>query len=198
MQELEPREQIAYVGRMLFKRRLTDICGGNISLRVEDKIFITPKYSGARQHWDIDPASILVGDVNSDTIVNHQDFSREGKAHLDIYRTFPEAAAILHAHPFHVLPFCASGKPIHPVLEGAEALGTINLIPYAPSHTQELADNLVKGLMEKRELIRSEAAAVLMPRHGLLVISNDLFKCLEAVEKIDWNAWCILALPTSP
>ena len=36
------RELVAYIGRMLFERNLTDACGGNISLRVGDVYCMSP------------------------------------------------------------------------------------------------------------------------------------------------------------
>jgi L-fuculose-phosphate aldolase len=56
-----------------------------------------------------------------------------------------------------------------------------------------LAENVVAGLRGKEERIRKQAAAVLLPTHGIIVAGKDLFAAIDAVERIDWNAWCILA-----
>ena len=193
MSGLSPEEKVAYVGRLLFERRLTDLCGGNISMRVDDQVFMTPRYSGSRQHWDVDPETIISGSVDGDEIAGHPSFSREGKAHLEVYRNFSEVTAIIHAHPFYVMPFCASDKPIPPVLESTQKFGVIETVPYAPAHSQELADNIKNGLEGKESHIRRHAAGLLLPRHGVFVVSKDLYSCLDAVERINTNAWCILA-----
>jgi L-fuculose-phosphate aldolase len=125
--------------------------------------------------------------------LENPNFSREGKAHLAIYRAFPDVQGIIHAHAFHIQPFAAASRPIEPVLEATQKFGVINLVDYAPSHTDELAKNIVSGFLGKEEQIRKQAAAVLIPTHGIFVAGKDLLSALDALERIDWNAWCILA-----
>ncbi len=186
-------EQIALVGRRMFERRLTDMAGGNISARDGNIIYISPRYSGAKHHWQLVPEQIISGPVGSDELLEDPLFSREGKAHLEIYRTFPDAHAVIHAHPFHVQPFAVAGIPIQPVMEATEKLGTIELIQFAPAHSLSLAKNVVAGLKDKEAEIRKLAGAVLMPRHGIILAGPDLFAVVDALERIDTNAWVILA-----
>ena len=87
----------------------------------------------------------------------------------------------------------AAGKPIEPVLEATEKFGVINLTQYAPSHSPELGGYVVVGLLSKRGNIAANAAATLIPRHGIVVVSASLASALDALERIDWNAWCLLA-----
>ena len=191
-------DRIAYVGRLMFERRLTDTAGGNISARDGDLMFITPRYSGSKRHWQLTAFDILSGDYRSDDLLGHPMFSREGKAHLQIYREFPDVGAVIHAHSFHVLPFAAAGRAMEPVLEGTRKFGTIPCAHAAPAHSSELADNVVEALRGKEPNIRTQAAAVVLPQHGILVAGKDLFAAVDAVERIDWNAWCILAQSLMP
>ncbi len=98
-------EQIVMIGRWLFERRLLDMSGGNISARWDDQICITPRHSGSRKHWQLEPEDILMGRLEDNEFHTNPLLSREAKVHLAIYRDFPNAAAVIHAHPFHVLPF---------------------------------------------------------------------------------------------
>ena len=184
-------EQVAYMGRRLFERRLTDMAGGNISAREGEAIYCTPRYAGSKKHWQLEPADILYG--NFDEILLNPLFSREGKAHLGIYRNFPDVGAVIHAHPFHVLAFCAASRPIEPVLESTQKFGVVDCVPPAPAHGSELAENIVAGFRGKEERIRKQAAAILIPFHGIVVAGKDLWAAIDAVERIDWNAYCILA-----
>jgi L-fuculose-phosphate aldolase len=186
-------EQIALIGRRMFERRLTDMAGGNISARDGNTIHISPRYAGGKHHWQLAPQQIISGPIDSDELLQNPLFSREGKAHLEIYRTFPEAGAVIHAHPFHVQPFAAAGIPIQPVMEATEKFGTIELIEFAPAHSMDLAKNVVAGLKGKEAQIRKQAGAVLMPRHGIILAGPDLFAVVDALERIDTNAWVILA-----
>ena len=74
----------------MFERRLADMAGGNVSAREGNKIYISPRYSGSRHHWQLYPEDIISGHVNSDELLNNPKFSREGKTHLAVYRNFPE------------------------------------------------------------------------------------------------------------
>jgi L-fuculose-phosphate aldolase len=186
-------ELIAYIGRRMFERRLTDMAGGNISAYQDGLVYITPAYSAAHQHWQLDPADILMGRLDSTELLDHARFSREGKMHLAIYRNFPEARAIIHAHAYNIQPFVAACKPIQPVLEATRKFGVIELVEPAPTHTDLLAQNVAAGLAGKENKIPSNAAAVLIPYHGVVVVGKDLLGTLDSLERIDWNAWCIIA-----
>ncbi|GAB4446160.1 MAG: class II aldolase/adducin family protein [Anaerolineae bacterium] len=198
---MSPAETITYIGRRMFERRLCDMAGGNVSLREDDHIYISPRYSGSKYHWQLNPDDIVAGPWATDDLLAHPHFSREGKAHLAVYRAFPEVQGCIHAHPFHVLPFCVAERPIEPVLEATQKFGVVDVIPGAPAHSPELADQIVAGLRGKEASIRKQAAAVLLPRHGIFVAGKDIYAALDALERIDWNAWCIMAqhsIPTQP
>jgi L-fuculose-phosphate aldolase len=186
-------EQIVEFGRLMFERKLLDMAGGNISAREGDKLYISPAYSGSRQHWQLSPQDIICGDINNDEVLKDPRFSREGKAHLAIYRNFPDVNGVIHAHSFHILPFSAVEKEIKPVLEATEKFGVVPVVKAARAHTQDLADHIIEGLRGKEENIRKQAAAVLMPQHGIIVAGKDLLSAVDALERIDWNCWCILA-----
>ena len=186
-------EQISYVGRRMFERRLTDMAGGNISVRDGKTMYITPRFSGGKKHWQLEVEDVISGALDTDDILKHPMFSREGQTHVEIYRQFPDANAVIHAHPFHVLPFCAAGRPIPPVLEGTQKFGVIECCEAAPAHSRELADKVVASFQGKDDRIRKHAAAILLPLHGIVVVSKDLFLAIDALERIDWNAYCVLA-----
>lgn len=191
-------DQIIYVARRMFERRLTDMAGGNISARAGDELYITPRYAGSKQHWQLEETDILHGPIATDDLFAQPRFSREGKAHLAVYREFPDVGAVIHAHPFHVLPFCVAGRAIEPVLEATQKFGVTPVVPFAPAHSADLARHVVDGLRGREASIRKQAAAVLLPKHGIIVAGLDLWAAIDAVERIDWNAWCILSQSAMP
>jgi L-fuculose-phosphate aldolase len=177
----------------MFERRLTDLAGGNISMRVGDFVYMTPRYSGARYHWDLSPEQILYGRWDNDELASNPQFSREGWSHLELYKHFPDVQAVVHAHAFHVQPFSSLSMPIDPVLEANDKFGLIEVIEPAPAHSKVLAEKVVAGFIGKEEMIRKMAAAVIIPRHGLIAAGKDLDMTLDTIERIDTNAWAILA-----
>ncbi|HSV86522.1 MAG TPA: class II aldolase/adducin family protein, partial [Levilinea sp.] len=139
------QEQLALVGRTMFERRLTDIAGGNISARNGDQIVSSPRYSGSLYHWQLEPAHLISGAIDTDEILDNPLFSREGKVHLAIYRNFPGVNAIIHAHSYNIQPFAAACRPIPPMLEANDKFGVIPVVQAAPAHSRELADYVTAG-----------------------------------------------------
>ena len=112
---------------------------------------------------------------------------------MAIYLNFPDVQGVILTHPFHILPFCAAGKPIKPMLEQTQKFGVIQLVNAAPAYSSELAENIVAGLRGQEKAIQTQAAAVLVLQHGIIVAGRDILAAVDALERIDWNAWCILA-----
>jgi ribose 5-phosphate isomerase B len=190
----QTRVKIAETGRMVFERHLTDAAGGNISVRVgDDLVCITPRYSGSKRHWQLQPNQVLVSDMFGNKLDGDGDVSRESKVHYRLYKEFPDGVAVLHSHPRHVMVFVASGQPIQPVLEATLKFGTIPVVDkFAPAHSERLADFIAEGMQGKEEAIRKYAAAVIAPWHGLFVVGKDLDAAFDLTERIDTNAYCIL------
>jgi L-fuculose-phosphate aldolase len=189
----QTRRKIADTGRLLFGRHLTDAAGGNISARVGDQVCITPRYSGSKRHWQLQPHQVLLSDLLGNKLNGDGDLSREAKVHYRLYREFPDGMAVLHSHPRHVMVFVASGQPIEPILEATLKFETIPVVKtYAPAHSEKLADFIAEAMQGKDEAIRKYAVAVMAPWHGLFVVGKDLDAAFDLTERIDTNAYCIL------
>ena len=188
----ETRKKIAETGRLVFERHLTDAAGGNISVRMNDSICITPRYSGSRRHWQLQPNQVLVSDIHGNKLEGDGDISRESKVHYRLYQEYPDGMAVLHSHPRNVMVFVASGQPIEPVLEATLKFDTIPVTRFAPAHSEKLADAIAEAFQGKEEYIRKYATAVIAPWHGLFVIGKDLDAAFDLTERIDTNAYCIL------
>jgi len=80
------------------------------------------------------------------------------------------------------------------VLENTFKFGEIRRAEYARGGVQskQLADNVYKALCGQEKRIAGQAAAVLVPWHGLFAAGKDMYAVLDAVERIEINARCIL------
>jgi L-fuculose-phosphate aldolase len=185
-------ERICDAGRLMFDRRLTDLAGGNISAREGDTVYMSPRFAGQRYHWNLIPENLVVGKWTDDEITLNPAFSREGWSHLFIYRNFPKVRAVIHAHPMNVMPFTASCRTIEPLLEGTQKFGLIGYCEAAPGHTKELGKKVVKAMQGKEELMRIQALPVLIPYHGIILAGEDFDKTLDALERVDQNAYCMI------
>jgi L-fuculose-phosphate aldolase len=191
-------EQICYVGRVMFERNLTDIAGGNITIRDADTVYCTPRYAGNKWHWQLNPEDIIVGPVLTDELLGNPSFTREGLSHLAIYRAFPFVRAIIHAHPRHILPFVAFERPLFPVLKATRKFGTLKYISQAPNFSQEQAVSIVENMHGQEELMQQSAAAVLMPQHGIILAGVKFMDVLDSLERIDTNAYCLITQSNLP
>lgn len=194
IERMSTPELILYVSKFMFERELIDLAGGNTSAKEGDVIYMTPTFAGFAYHWDFGVEDLVVGSLSKvDEIKSHPKFSREGLTHLAIYKAYPFVNAIIHAHPFYILPFTALSKPIPPVLNGSKVFGTLQYHAEAPSYSQKQADLIVEMLNDKQEQMKNKAAAVLMPRHGIIVAGCDLLTTLDSLQRMNTNAFAVLA-----
>lgn len=186
------RERIAKICRLIYQRQLSDTAGGNVSVRSDGLVYLTPRYLGTRYHWDISPAEISVIDEHGRVIQGPEELSREVAIHLKVYEAMSLAHAVIHAHPPFSLAFAIAGVAIKPVTEPLEHIGSIDIAPYAPAHSVELAANVVATLKSKAQQLADHPIACLLPKHGVVVVGKDIEETFDALERIETNAKCLL------
>ena len=194
MEIITAREVISEFGAELYRRCLTDSTGGNLSIRLDNTIIMTPRFSGARWHWQLKPDQVLVLDLEGNIIEGDGEISREARAHFTLLQHFyPEATAFVHTHPRHIMAFCAAEQPMPAVLECTKSFETLELCRYAPSESQTLAEALLEFMLSyKNSLSQNGAIACMAPRHGLFVLARDIYTGYEVTERLDDNAYCVL------
>jgi len=194
MEIITAREVISEFGAELYRRCLTDSTGGNLSIRLDNTIIMTPRFSGARWHWQLKPDQVLVLDLEGNIIEGDGEISREARAHFTLLQHFyPEATAFVHTHPRHIMAFCAAEQPMPAVLECTKSFESLELCRYAPSESQALAEALLEFMLShKNSLSQNGAIACMAPRHGLFVLARDIYTGYEVTERLDGNAYCVL------
>lgn len=189
----DPRHHICEIARFAYDRRLLDSAGGNLSVRLEDRIFCSPRYAGSKRRWQLSPEEIVVTDMDGNKLEGTGELSREFKMHLGIYRAFPEVGGVFHAHPRNVLVFANMRRPIPPTSEQTEKYGLIELTEEQPAHSEALARTVVETLARKREKLARHAIACLLPYHGITVAGRDLDDAYDALERIDGSCYILRA-----
>lgn len=187
------REHIAYIGKLLFERFLFDAAGGNISVRVGNRIVISPRYSGSMRHWQLKPEDVLVTDLDRNILDGSGQLSREVNVHFKLQTEFSEhGTAVIHAHSRNILVFASQSRPLPPVLEATRKFGVTPVIEFAPAHSPRLAERVAASLRGREVRIMGHAAGVIAPYHGLFLMGKDLDAAFDAVERLDNNAYCIM------
>jgi len=184
----DPRRHMIAICHHIYARQLSDSAGGNLSVRSDDRIYLTPRYTGSRYRWDIGPELISVLDVEGRVLEGPQGLSRESRMHLALYRAMSGVAAVIHAHPRHIMAFACAELPLEPTAEYTRKFGTIGLIPETPAHSPELAQRVVEALLPQEEELAHHGLAVMLPYHGIVVASCDLDDAYDTLERLAVSA----------
>ncbi len=183
----KPREIIMDIMQHVIDRGLTDYSGGNMALRVGQRIYSTQTHSADKYRWKLRPDNIIVTDINKNILEGREEkLSRELDLHIGILQRFPEINCTLHGNTFYSPLLVAAGVNPAGATEVADYY-KINQIPVVPEGVIPLSDeenniifSFMSGLKEK-----GEALVVIMPVHGIIVAASnhdEAFALLEAVE----------------
>jgi len=185
----DPRERMAAICRLAYDRKLLDSAGGNLTVRVGERVYMSRSYAGGKWQWQLGPEDFLVLDLDGQILAGEGEFSRDGAVHMACYHAFEEAGCVFHAHPLNVMPFVSTLTPLPPTSEQTDKYGVIGFCQHAPTHTPDLAVNVVEGLKPLADRLKSHPIATMIPRHGIFVVGTGLETTYDALERIDRGAY---------
>lgn len=183
------RDEMVEVCRMLYDRQLT-ASGGNVSARDGDTILVSPRHTGTRYRGRIAREMIVEMDVHGNPLSGEGEASREALVHLDLLREFPAVGAVIHAHPRYISVFASAGEPIPSAVEYTDEYGDIEPVDPAPAHSEALARNVIRKMRDVARSFPAGGRAVLLPRHGIVVMGTDMADAFDALERIETSARC--------
>ncbi|HXF63497.1 MAG TPA: class II aldolase/adducin family protein [Caldilineaceae bacterium] len=185
----DPRPAMVEIAHLLYERRLTNAAGGNLSCRVGDSIYITPRYLGSKHRWQLRKEMILVYDSQFQIVEGDPArLSREARMHFACYRNFPEVNSVIHAHPQYLTVFASAGEALPPVNQYTEKFGAVEVVPNLPSHSQELADAVVAALRPRAAALSKHGLGLILAWHGVAVVGRDLDDAYDTLERLEWSA----------
>lgn len=160
-----PREQLATTMRRIYNANLTTLSGGNLSMKTQDGIWITP--SG------IDKGELTAEDIvriktNGDFEGKHRP-SSEYPFHLAIYDVRPDVQAIIHTHSPSLVTYCVAHKiPDTQITPQTFAIcGAIGYTPYVMPGSDKLGAALAETFSQGHQV-------VLMENHGVITVGTSL------------------------
>jgi L-fuculose-phosphate aldolase len=185
----DPRPLMVEIAHLLYERRLTNSAGGNMSCRAGGHIYITPRYLGSKRRWQLREEMVLVCDEDGRVLEGDPALlSRESKMHFACLRAFPEVNGVIHAHPRELSVFAATGKPVLPFTDYTEKYGVTEVVPYYPSHSQELADAVVACLRPRSAAFQKNGLGLILAWHGVVAAGRDLADAYDTLERLEWAA----------
>lgn len=174
---MEIKNKIIEIGKIMFNEGLVASTWGNISIKFEDSIYITP--SGMEYNF-LEPNDIVVTDLEGNIKEGKRKPSSEMNLHLEIYKRRKDVGAIVHTHSLYASSYAVARKPIKPLIEDMAQVigGEVSVASYALPGSYELAKNSADALSDK--------GAVLLANHGVVGVGvdiNEAYKACLLVEK---------------
>ena len=190
---IDPRPLMVEIAHLMYGRYLTNSAGGNISCRVGDLIYVTPRFTGSRHRWRLREEMVVVLDQDLNAVEGDpQMVSRESKLHFACYRHFPEINGVVHAHARYLSVFAATGEPLVPTSEYTEKFGVVEVVPPLPSHSVAVAEAVVEKLAARRETLRKNGLGLILAWHGAVTVGRDLEDAYDIMDRLEWSAHTLL------
>jgi L-fuculose-phosphate aldolase len=148
---------------------------GNISLRHEDGLLITPT---GTPYETMQPEQIVFMRLDG-TVETNQRPSSEWRFHRDILKARPEVNAVVHAHPPYSTILAIMGMAIPAVHYMIACAGgdTIRCAPYATFGTEELSQHAVAALEDR--------SACLLAHHGMIAVGASLDRAMWLAVEVE-------------
>lgn len=172
------KKEVVQYAKMCFDNGLTIGTTGNVSVRKEDVMYITPS---ALPYNEMEESDILAVDINSGEIIaGHRNPSSETQMHRFIYLKDNNIGAIVHTHSTYATIFACAQMPIPPIHYTIADIGReVPVAPYARYGSEKLAINVVETLGENN--------GVLLANHGVVAVGTslaDAYRRAEVIEEV--------------
>jgi L-fuculose-phosphate aldolase len=175
--ETGAREQLVRYGKQMLADALVIGTAGNLSIRVDDRVLITPS---AIPYEDTEPEHICVLDLEGNVVEAGTPPSSETPMHLTIYQ-HTRAGAVVHTHsPFATALSTVLDElpPVHYALAGLG--GPIRVARYATFGSGDLAANMLEALEGR--------SAALLQNHGTIAYGRTLEQAYLRAQTVEWVA----------
>jgi L-fuculose-phosphate aldolase len=154
------KEEILLAGRKLWERQYVDGNGGNISARLSANYILCTPTLLSKGDLRIEDLSLV--DLENRQICGSRPQSSEMLLHLEIYKTVPEAMAVIHCHPPYATAHAVAGviPQGNLVPEQEVFIGPVALTPYQTPGTPEFARTVVPVVKQHN--------TILLANHGIV------------------------------
>lgn len=177
----QARKEIVEYGQKMSAARLTNGTSGNLSVYDPETGYMAISPSGIG-YFDTKEEDIVIMTLDGQIIEGTKKPSSEHALHATIYKSHPQARAIVHAHSTYCTTFACMNMPIravHYLIAGAET-AEVPCSGYATYGTEELA--------EKVEKVKNKGLAMLLANHGMVAFGASMAKAFNVAENVEWVA----------
>jgi len=170
-----PRENLIEAAREMAARGLSAGTSGNVSLRTEEGILITPS---ATPYESLTPEMIPLLKPDGSYEGRYRP-SSEWRFHLDIYLARPEVGGVVHHHAPYTTALAMARREIPACHYMIARFGgaPLRCAAYALFGTAELSANVLRALEGR--------TACLMENHGGIATGRDVAAALAAATELE-------------
>ncbi|SFO97461.1 Ribulose-5-phosphate 4-epimerase/Fuculose-1-phosphate aldolase [Cohaesibacter marisflavi] len=155
--------------------------GGNASIRLGDRIVITPSGISLGKLEETDLVSIAM----DGSVIGKGKPSKEWRMHMNCYER-ADVNAVIHVHsPYAVAIACLKeldttcAMPVYTPGYSVR-VGALPVVPYYRAGSTELADSIIAIMAHRNSL--------LLENHGLLTVGVTMDQAFNLVEEVEENA----------
>jgi L-fuculose-phosphate aldolase len=169
------RDAVVAAGQFLRAQGLTAAKSGNVSVRCEGGMFITP--SGLS--YDDLTADLVVFVSDAGEAVGELAPSSEWRFHHDIYQQRPELMAVVHTHSLYCTALACTRRsiPAFHYMVAAAGGNDIRCADYHTFGTQSLSDAVLLAMEDRR--------ACLLANHGMIASGANIEQALQLAEELE-------------
>ena len=178
------KAEIIEVGRKLWLRQYVDGNGGNISCRLTaEAVICTPTLVSKA---DLKPRDMCLVDLSGNQLAGGRPRTSEILLHLEIYKSVPEAKAVVHCHPAHATAYAITGRvpPSCVIPEYEVFIGRVALSPYETPGTQKFAETVLPFVKSHN--------TVLLANHGIVCWADSATHAEWYAEVVDTYCWTLM------
>jgi L-fuculose-phosphate aldolase len=182
------RAAIVSAGRRLGARGLIVAGEGNLSIRHDEDLLITPS---GRHKDELSPSDLLVVPLRAERPAKAKGSrlrpSSDLVIHRAVYAARPDVLGVVHAHLPAAMALTLAGEVPDPAVlpETALLLPRVPFVPFAAAGSDELAAAIAAALAEPPEPL---AGAALLERHGAVAVgskTDDLASLDQAIDRLE-------------
>ena len=187
---LKPREIIIEIMGHMIETGLTDFSGGNMALRVGERVYSTPTHSADKYRWRLKPDDIIVTDINRNILEGKkEELSREADLHYMILQKFPEINCTLHGNTFYSPLVVSAGIKPKAVTQTAKYQNIREMV-VVPEEIKTMTREEFSFVVSAFEGLKgkNEALVIIMPYHGIMVAAEDHNKAFALIDAVEDNS----------
>ncbi|HTY63989.1 MAG TPA: class II aldolase/adducin family protein [Acidobacteriota bacterium] len=178
------KAEICAVGWKLWMRSYVDGNGGNISCRLgEHAVICTPTLLSK---IDLKPEHLCLVDLEGNQLAGELPRTSEVFLHLEIYKTVPEAKAVVHCHPPHATAYAITGcvPPSAVIPEFDVFVGSVAISHYETPGTKKFAETVIPFVKDHN--------TVLLGNHGIVCWADTPTHAEWYAENLETYCWTLL------